>query len=124
MINYQKSKFKCIFTLFISVFKELSQNPLSTILNNCLVLFTTMEGRILMRFTVFGVYGSQYFFFLQNGQFFYFSNNNWIPCSIYGLRDITPHNISIDVGKPILVAFADQKFNFYTEPVSQIEITM
>jgi hypothetical protein len=84
----------------------------------------TSKRRILMRFTVFGMFGSQYPFFLQNGQFFYFSNNNWVPCNIQGIRNISPQNISIDVGKPILVIFADQRYNFYTEPVARIEITM
>ena len=77
-----------------------------------------------MRFTVFGMFGSRYFFYNQNGNFSYFMNQQWVPCGIQGIRDISPQNISIDVGKPILVYFANPQFNFYTEPVSSIEITM
>ncbi len=77
-----------------------------------------------MQFTVVGMSGSRYFFYIQNGQFYYLSNNNWIPCGIQGLRYISPQNISIDVGKPILVYFSNSQYNFYTEPVRSIEVTM
>ncbi len=77
-----------------------------------------------MRFTVIGVYGSQYLFYQQNGQFFYYMGNSWVPCTIQGIRDVSPYGITIDVGKPILVAFPNPQYNFYTEPVSKIDITM
>ncbi len=75
-----------------------------------------------MRFTVYGMFGGKYFFYQQNGQFFHFMNNKWIPCNIQGIRNISGHDISIDVGQPLLIIFPNQ--TLYTEPVGSIEVTI